>query len=138
MSVLSERTILVVEDEAVIAYLIEEVLSSAGANVVIAPTLKRALSYLDEDQDIATAVLDYRLPDGDCLPICDRLLAQDIPFIICSALGAVEGSAGSAIQLSKPVPLDELVRAAEFLVETSAKQKAGDFAPKSLPTSAAA
>ena len=50
MSVLSGRTILVVEDEPLIAYLIEAVLASAGANVVIALTLHRALAYLDEDR----------------------------------------------------------------------------------------
>ena len=121
MSILSGRTILVVEDEEVIAYLMEEVLTSAGASVVIAPTLRRALSYLDQDRDIALAVLDYRLPDGNCLPICDRLLKQGIPFMICSALGAIGGSARSAVQLSKPVSLDELVLTAEGLVVASSK-----------------
>jgi CheY-like chemotaxis protein len=131
MSVLSGRTILVVEDEPLIAYLIEEVLASAGANVVIALTLNRALAYLDEDRDIAVAVLDYSLPDGNCLPICDRLLARGTPFMICSGLGAVEGSARSAVQLSKPIPLDELVPVAEDLVSASSK-------PMSQPASAAA
>jgi DNA-binding response OmpR family regulator len=123
MPTLSGRTILVVEDEEVIAYLIEDVLRSAGANVVIAPTLKRALSYVDEDRDIAVAILDYRLPDGNCLPICDRLLKQDIPFVICSAVAAVGGSARSALQLCKPVPLDELVRAVEDLAKGSPNQR---------------
>jgi CheY-like chemotaxis protein len=121
MSILSGRTILVVEDEEVIAYLMEEVLTLAGASVVIAPTLKRALSYLDQNRDIAVAVLDYRLPDGNCLPICDRLLKQGIPFMICSALGAIGGSARSGVQLSKPVSLDELVLIAEGLVAASSK-----------------
>jgi len=131
MSILTGRTVLVVEDELLIAFLIEEVLRLAGANVVIAPTLNRALSYLDDERDTAVAVLDYRLPDGNCLPVCDRLLERDIPFIICSGLGKVEGSARSGVQLSKPIPLDELVRSAEDLVTASSK-------PESRRASAAA
>jgi DNA-binding response OmpR family regulator len=131
MSILSGRTILVVEDEPLIAYLMEEVFTSAGAKVEIALTLNRALAYLDEDRDTAVAVLDYCLPDGNCLPICDRLLARDTPFMICSGLGTVEGSARSAVQLSKPVPLDDLVPVAEDLVRASSK-------PKSQLASAAA
>jgi DNA-binding response OmpR family regulator len=128
MPILSGQTILVVEDEAVIAFLIEAVLVSAGADVLIAQTLKRALLYLDEGRDIAGAVLDYKLPDGNCLPICDRLLKQDIPFLICSAFGAVGGSARSAVQLSKPVPLDELVQATEDLVTATKLKSRRDLA----------
>jgi DNA-binding response OmpR family regulator len=119
MSTLSGRTILVVEDEPLIAYLIQEVLMSVGAEVEIAPTLNRALACLDENRDIAAAVLDYRLPDGNCLPICDRLLGHGVPFMICSGVAEVEGTARSALQLGKPVPLDELVRSAEDLVRLS-------------------
>jgi CheY-like chemotaxis protein len=81
---LSGRRILVVEDEAIVALWIADVLAMAGA-IVIGPVgfVREALA-LAERERLDCAVLDYKLPDGTTAPVADLLAARDVPFVFAT------------------------------------------------------
>ena len=60
---LADKTILVVEDEALIALDLEGALCDAGANVLIATTVHKAADLI-ERSEISAALVDYKLRDG--------------------------------------------------------------------------
>jgi CheY-like chemotaxis protein len=102
------RPILVVEDEPLIAMDVAQWLETAGASVLLARTLSDALRRV-EVPDLAAAVLDHRLSDGDSSQICDRLDARSIPFVVYSGYPKRDGPCGEGKQVSKPVRPEELV-----------------------------
>ena len=79
-----ERRVLVVEDEALIASLIESVLGDAGFSVVgpIA-TIASALATIERER-LDVAVLDIRIHDSQAYAIADALAARGIPFLFVS------------------------------------------------------
>ena len=66
---LTGRSILVVEDDLIVAQSITDCLQDAGAQVVIARKTSDALPMV-ENADFAAAVLDFDLRDGDTSIIC--------------------------------------------------------------------
>ena len=72
-TILSGRCILVVEDEALISLDITRRLQEAGANVLAASHLEKAL-VLAEKQDLAAGVLDFDLGKTDSSAVCWKLL----------------------------------------------------------------
>jgi CheY-like chemotaxis protein len=76
--------ILVVEDEAAIAIMIQQILSEAGAIIAgPAATVAEALALI-EAAPVDGAILDYKLPDGSSLPVADALSARRVPFVFAS------------------------------------------------------
>jgi len=108
-------TILIVEDERVLAKNIREKLTAHGFETHVAHSGTEALAVASRAApDIA--VLDLRLPDGDGLTLLPRLRAETgiSYFIVVTAHGnervAVEAmKAGAFEYLSKPVDLEELL-----------------------------
>ena len=74
---LSGRSILVVEDEPLIALDLRQSLESAGAYVFAATQLPHALQ-LAGHPDLSAAVVDYRLGQGDSTAICSLLEQREI------------------------------------------------------------
>jgi CheY-like chemotaxis protein len=81
---LKGRRVLVAEDEAVIALMIEDLLTKSGF-VVVGPAVstKEALDIV-EQQPVDCAVLDIKLVDGASLPVAKALAARSIPFVIAT------------------------------------------------------
>jgi DNA-binding response OmpR family regulator len=102
------RSILVVEDEPLIAMDVAQGLETAGASVSVARTLSDALNKV-EAPGLSAAVLDHRLKDGDTSQICDRLDARNIPFVVYSGYAKLDGPCSEGKQVSKPVLPEELV-----------------------------
>jgi DNA-binding NtrC family response regulator len=75
---LAGRSILIVEDEPLIALDIEQTFAKAGAIVFPARKLSDA-HHLVEQNRLAAAVLDFRLGDGDAQVLCARLVARGGP-----------------------------------------------------------
>jgi CheY-like chemotaxis protein len=76
--------VLVIEDESIIAALIENALIDGGCSVVgPVATLGRALETI-EKTDIDAALLDIRICGRDTYPIADVLAARGVPFIFVS------------------------------------------------------
>lgn len=106
---------LVIEDDASIARLIEVELSEAGYDVQLAATGSEGLAALEQaEPDLV--VLDVRLPDLDGLSVCRtaRRAGHGMPILMLTALDRVGDrviglDAGADDYLSKPFAIEELL-----------------------------
>lgn len=82
------RSVLIVEDEAIIAMMLEEYLSALGHQVRgVASSLAEAaalIDALDGEGAVDLAILDCHLGGEEVWPVADRLLAADITVILSS------------------------------------------------------
>ena len=106
-------TVLVVEDETIVSFLIEDMLSDLGfAQVWHAADAEAALQILNERRPDA-AVLDVNLHGRPAFAIAERLAAADIPFVFSTGYGRsgipAYWSARPVIQ--KPFNIDALAAA---------------------------
>jgi two-component system phosphate regulon response regulator PhoB len=88
----SQKTVLLVEDEADLASTLEYNLHREGYRVRIAPDGRTALAELAQDPPPDAVLLDLMLPDISGTEICKRLReherTRDIPVIMLTAKGA--------------------------------------------------
>ena len=88
MASLSGRKVMVVEDETLVAMLVEDTLMDAGATVVgPVATVAEALAVLRTDRP-DVAVLDLNLAGETSEPVADALKQMGIPFVVASGYGA--------------------------------------------------
>ena len=81
------RRVLVVEDESLVAMLVEDMLADLGADVEIAMREPDALK-LARERDYALAVLDVNLGDGQRSDgVADTLRARGVPFLFATGYG---------------------------------------------------
>lgn len=79
--------ILIVEDEAMVAMLIEDLLVELGYRTTgPVARVSEALACVAADE-IDGAVLDVTLIDGKSFPIADALFARGIPFVFLTGYG---------------------------------------------------
>jgi CheY-like chemotaxis protein len=107
--------VLVVEDEALISMLIEDMLADIGCKCVdVAASVEGAMEVLTKAAP-DFAMLDINLNGKRSFPIADALLAREIPFVFLSGYGSRglgEAYAGARV-LQKPFQLGELETALE-------------------------
>ena len=111
-------TLLVVEDEPLIAMDIAMAFEDCGAHITSTNTLKHAVLLVEHD-GLSGAILDHGLPDGDSSLLCARLKERGVPFMIYSGLAHVDGPCKDAPHLMKPAPPEDLVAAVERMVNGS-------------------
>jgi DNA-binding response OmpR family regulator len=103
--------VLVLEDEPLLAMLLEQNLTELGYSLAgSAATVPQALALLDE-QAIDCALLDWSLGDDETsLPVARRLRQEGRPFCFLSGHSSLEASPliDDAPLLTKPVRLEEL------------------------------
>jgi DNA-binding response OmpR family regulator len=112
---LDGRSILIVEDEPLIAMDITKAFDGTGAALTTTNTLKHALILVEND-GLSGAILDHALGDGDSSLLCERLKERGIPFMIYSGFDRVEGACACALHIGKPAAPGLLVTAMESLV----------------------
>jgi two-component SAPR family response regulator len=107
--------VLVVEDEMLIALLIEDALTGLGCEIVgpIAK-LENGLEMAAEAQ-FDVAILDVTIRGGKVYPIAERLIARGIPFVFASGYGdwALPETLRDRPRLMKPftvLALEEQIR----------------------------
>jgi CheY-like chemotaxis protein len=105
------RTILIVEDEPLIAMMLEDFLETLGHRVIAAcEDVDSALERVAAG-GFDVAILDVSLKDGRKVwPVADRLAAAGIPFILATG-GHVEPppAAHAAVpMLAKPYTIDAI------------------------------
>ena len=98
--------LLVVEDEAMVAMMVEDMLMELGCVVVdVAGTVSRGLALVaDEALALDGAILDVNLGGEKVYPVAAALAARRVPFVFCTGYG-VAGIAPDFIHvpvLSKP------------------------------------
>ena len=107
-----------VEDEALVAMLLEDMLADLGCVVVeVAGSLSQALERLDAANDADGAILDVNLGGEQVYPFADALAAREIPFLFATGYGRVGVSARypAAQVLAKPYGQAELAAALETI-----------------------
>ena len=103
--------VMLVEDEAMIAMVMEDFLADldcevAGPFGAVAP----ALAWLDaEATPPDAAVLDVNLGSERVFPVAEALRARGVPFVFATGYGMIEDRRfDDAPVLSKPIDLDKL------------------------------
>ena len=109
------RSILVVEDEIIVAMDIVQALERAGANATMTTTVRHALILVEHD-GLSAAIMDHALSDGDSTELCARLKARGIPYISYSGYDPVKGASSDAPHINKPTSMDVLMSAMEELL----------------------
>lgn len=83
----SKPCILIVEDEMLVAMMLEDRLEAGGYIVIKASRLSRGLE-LAESEPIDVALLDINLAGTESFPIAAMLRCRGIPFVFSSGYGA--------------------------------------------------
>ena len=113
MSSLAGRRVLVVEDETLVAMLIEDTLLDAGAQVLgPVSTVAEALALVERElPDLA--VLDLNLAGETSEPIADVLRDRGVPFVVASGYGpsGVPAKHAGVPVLAKPYAPEDLTAA---------------------------
>lgn len=111
------KTILVVDDEMLIALDIQSQLQELGHTVLIAPALNEALAVV-ERETIDIAIVDWHLRDEVSEPLTELLRQHHIPFVLCSGSALEELAAlfPAAPILTKPFASDALLEALDRVV----------------------
>jgi len=107
---LSNRKVLVVEDEMMIAMLIEDMLDEFGCRLVgPATNVPRALELIGKE-DVQVAVLDLNLDGQDTYTIADALRQKSVPFIFATGYGVsgLREEYGDRPVLQKPFQAKDL------------------------------
>lgn len=80
-SLLSGRRILLVEDEVMVAWALEDMLAALGCAVVgPAARVDQALALIDTIE-VDAAVLDINLNGEESYPVADALASRGVPFV---------------------------------------------------------
>jgi DNA-binding response OmpR family regulator len=114
-SELEGLSILIVEDELLVAMDIADAFESIGAVTAIATTLHQALIEV-EGQDLKAAVVDHMLGPETSSPLYARLNERALPFLIYTGLGKVSGPYAAGAQVAKPERPAVLVSMVEALL----------------------
>jgi CheY-like chemotaxis protein len=124
MTSLTNLKVLVVEDEALVSMLVEDMLGDLGC-VVVGPAaeIEEALK-LANDAEIDAALLDVNLGGRPIFPVADALKARGVPFAFASGYGEAGLSEGhrGALVLQKPFREADLRRVLEELATQKARK----------------
>ena len=106
------KTVLVVDDDALIALDIQTQLQDLGHSVAVANNLQAALDLVGQ-QSFDVAIVDWHLKDEISAPLIEMLEQQHIPFVLCSgsALEELAGLFPASAILPKPFASDQLMGA---------------------------
>ena len=111
MSLLKGKRILVVEDEALIAVMVEDMLAELGS-VVVGPaaTIPAALALV-KSEVIDAAVLDVNVRGERIDPVAEALFARGVPVLFATGYGEVRlAKAHKAAVIDKPYTQEKLAR----------------------------
>jgi len=126
---LSRRRVLVVEDEMLVAALLQDMLADLGCVVVgQAASVDEALALI-EIEVLDAAVLDVNLAGQMSYPVADALLARHVPFVFSTGYPSSRLQEGyrTLPALQKPYHMTELQ---EALADVMAQGKSrADVAP---------
>lgn len=117
---LAGKHVLILEDEPIIAFALEDILIAEGATVVAANTLTEAMQTLDaEPYDFA--ILDVNLHGEKSYPLAQELKRRGIPFVFATGYGDAEHPEEFAQvpTLTKPYSPAQIVQTAAEIGETN-------------------
>ena len=109
---LQHTRVLIVEDEPMLAFTLEDLLVEAGFEVIgIAGKLEKALALIGSAV-FDVAVVDANLAGVSASPIASALTARDIPFVVLSGYSAeqLQGAFPGAVFMKKPCRPAQLIQ----------------------------
>ena len=109
-STLAGRRIMIVEDEMVVAMLLEDMLGDLGCEAVTLAGRPAQAIALIEANPLDAAILDVNLDGQDSYPVADALSERGVPFIFSTGYSGIslkEGYRGRPM-LQKPFTSQEL------------------------------
>ena len=102
MSAFANMTVLVVEDEPIVAMHTEDLLTDLGfKTVVVAGGVNRAFKALAATP-VDVAVLDVNLNGEKSFPIAEHLAQRSIPFLFATGYSDQETPFPDAVMINKP------------------------------------
>jgi DNA-binding response OmpR family regulator len=112
-------SILICEDEPMIAIDIADAFSNVGARVVTVRSLAQAFIVIENEAPSAV-ILDNALSDGESSQLCHCLKEQNIPYVLHSGyiLREYNGAADNAAYVPKPASPQHLVAMVEGLLRS--------------------
>lgn len=112
-AVLTGLTVLVAEDEYMLAADLRRELASAGATVVgPAASLAKALDLISKTEELDAAILDVNLRGEAIFAAADVLAERGLPFVFTTGYdqSLIPSRFTDVIRCEKPVSADELGR----------------------------
>jgi CheY-like chemotaxis protein len=102
--------VLVVEDEALIAFVIEDALSRLGHEIIGPVSKLEAAKTVAREGRFDAAILDITIRGGKSFPVAEILLVRGIPFAISSGYAdwALPENLKDHLRLTKPFSEAEL------------------------------
>lgn len=120
---LKGSNILLVEDEMLVAMLLESAFEHEGCNVICAGFVEQA-TLLATERAIDAAVLDVNLHGKRSYPVADALSARGIPFVFATGYGDVDLKTlfPDIPTIAKPYDPDDVVSALSSLIAVAARK----------------
>ena len=119
---LSDRIVLVVEDEPLVRLELVETLSSCGAHVLSACRVADAIKSIDLHK-IAAALLDINLGGEDCSVLCEHLSQRKIPFAFYTGYVAAPDGWRDVPIITKPARRTQIVNSSNACADCINKQR---------------
>jgi CheY-like chemotaxis protein len=115
----SSLQILVVEDESIVAMMIEDMLEDLGHKVIATSGRMPDASKLVSDVSADLAILDVNLNGEETFPLAHSLAARAIPFIFATGYGSfgIKAEWSGVPVLQKPFQSRELAEALSNAVQ---------------------
>jgi DNA-binding NtrC family response regulator len=110
-------SLLIIEDEVVIAFDLADAFVRRGASVTATSTLRHAVTVV-EHHKIAAAIIDHRIANSDSRALCARLEQLGIPFVLYTGDLKARSDHPNARLVRKPAAPEAVVAATEALLET--------------------
>jgi CheY-like chemotaxis protein len=120
---LSGKRVLVIEDETLVAMLVEDLLDELGCTVAATfSRVSQAQDFLAKSTDFDAAILDVNIAGEDVYSIATALSTKDIPFVFVTGYGpaGVKEEWRERGVVQKPIQQSEL---AQLLEAALAKRK---------------
>lgn len=116
---LKGKRILIVEDEAIVAMLLENILEDIGC-VAVGPalTLQQAHDVVAAEADIDAAILDVNLHGERIYPVAETLAGRNVPIAFATGYGGggLEGQWRTRPAVQKPYTMDDIIRVLNSLI----------------------
>ena len=107
------RRVLLVEDEAMIAMLVEDMLEDLGHELMTVATRLEEVLAAARNEAVDLAMLDLNLGGVLTYPAADVLMERDIPFVFATGYGSggIKDAYSTRPTLQKPFNMDALEQA---------------------------
>jgi CheY-like chemotaxis protein len=118
--------VLVIEDETLVAMLVEDLLDELGCTVAATfSRVSQAQDFLSKSSDFDAAILDVNIAGEDVYSIASVLSTKDIPFVFVTGYGpaGVKEEWRERGVVQKPIQQSELAHTLEAALRRKARKE---------------